>query len=161
MGVIFTMSPSFKALDGTRTHLVNQLVFFDEQYPFFADTYLYGMPSRDRKMIDDLLQKYTARLISMLAADDTALQDMLYQVVLIGSGVKVEFEEDGSTDLFTVVYPTESDPDNNRISFISPIGRQLLCAECNSPLVLEVPDGTQRIHVREIKYAYIGGFQDE
>lgn len=119
MGVIFTMSPSFKALDGTRTHLVNQLVFFDEQYPFFADTYLYGMPSRDRKMIDDLLQKYTARLISMLAADDTALQDMLYQVVLIGSGVKVEFEEDGSTDLFTVVYPTESDPDNNRISFIS------------------------------------------
>lgn len=28
------MSPSFKALDGTRTHLVNQLVFFDEQYPF-------------------------------------------------------------------------------------------------------------------------------
>ncbi|RRJ65832.1 GreA/GreB family elongation factor [Paenibacillus oralis] len=155
------MNPSFKALDGTRTHLVNQLVFFDEQYPFFADTYLLGLTYHDRRMMDALLRKYTAGLISLLANEDTALQEKLHQVVLIGSSVKVEFEEDGSTDLFTVVYPTESDPDNNRISFISPIGRQLLCAECNSPLVLEVPDGTQRIHVREIKYAYIGGFDDQ
>lgn len=155
------MNHSFNPLAATRKHLVNQLVFFDEQYPNFIDLYLSGFSNHEKKSMDELLRKYTASLSDMLGSDDSALREMLNHVVLIGSKVKVEFAEDNTTDSFTVVYPTESDPDTNRVSFISPIGRQLLGATCNAPLVLEVPAGRQHILIREIKYAYIGGFVDQ
>lgn len=144
-------------LQGTRKHLINQLVFFDEQYSLFFDHYVrdYG---REKQTIDEMIQRYKQTLEQLLAQDDSALLESLKSVTLLGSSVKVRFEEDGFEESFTVVYPTDIDPDNNRISFLSPIGRQLLLTAPNDLLDLESPVGRQQVQVREISFTYMGDF---
>ncbi|MGZ0049462.1 GreA/GreB family elongation factor [Brevibacillus gelatini] len=144
-------------LQGTRKHLINQLVFFDEQYSLFFDHYVrdYG---REKQTIDEMIQRYKQTLEQLLAQDDSALLASLKSVTLLGSSVKVRFEEDGFEESFTVVYPTDIDPDNNRISFLSPIGRQLLLTAPNDLLDLESPVGRQQVQVREISFTYMGDF---
>ncbi|WP_248930166.1 GreA/GreB family elongation factor [Paenibacillus hamazuiensis] len=155
------MNPSFNALGATRRHLISQLVFFDEQTHHFADMYLSGIKNPERNLVETSIKQYTEKLMSILENDDRILDEMLRNVVLIGSKAEVLFEDDGSSESFTVVHPSESDPDANRISFISPIGRQLLCAKPDCPLLLETPAGEHPVRIREIKYTYIGGFQIE
>lgn len=154
-GVTFIMNPSI--LQGTRKHLINQLVFFDEQYSLFFDHYVrdYG---KEKQTVDDMIQRYKQTLEQLLAKDDSALFESLKSVTLLGSSVKVLFEEDGFEESFTVVYPTDIDPDNNRISFLSPIGRQLLLAAPHDFVVLESPVGRQQVQVREISFTYMGRF---
>lgn len=154
-GVTFIMNHS--VLQGTRKHLINQLVFFDEQYSLFFDHYVrdYG---REKQTIDEMIQRYKQTLEQLLAQDDSALLESLKSVTLLGSSVKVRFEEDGFEESFTVVYPTDIDPDNNRISFLSPIGRQLLLTAPNDLLDLESPVGRQQVQVREISFTYMGDF---
>lgn len=144
-------------VSGTRKHLISQLVFFDEQYSLFFDHYVreYG---REKQVVDHLISRYKETLEKLLCEDDSSLVQSLYTVTLVGSTVKVKFEEDGFEESFTVVYPTDVDPDNNRISFLSPIGRQLLMAAPNDSFLLESPVGGQPVQVGEIRFTYMGEF---
>lgn len=157
-GVKSIMNPS--VMNGTRKHLINQLVFFDEQYSLFYDQYVrnYG---KEKQAIDDIVGRYKQTLEKLLAEEDHALFQSLKAVTLLGSSVKVLFEEDHYEESFTVVYPTDIDPDNNRISFLSPIGRQLLLATPDHSVVLESPVGRQQVQVREISFTYMGGFSSD
>ncbi|GED71791.1 hypothetical protein BRE01_54930 [Brevibacillus reuszeri] len=148
---------SHSIMSGTRKHLISQLVFFDEQYSIFYDQYVreYG---RDKQVIDSLVQRYKETLEKLLAGDDDALLQSLHGITLLGSSVKVLFEVDGYEESFTVVYPTDIDPDNNRISFLSPIGRQLLLAGPEDSIVLESPVGSSHVRIKEIRFTYMGGF---
>ena len=151
------MNPS--ALTGARKHLISQLIFFDEQFISFLDHYFSDPFAREKAQVEKLLRRYAEKLEQVLATDDEKLMNALKSVVLIGSKVKVYFEEDGSEESFTVVYPTEIDPDSNRISCLSPVGRQLLLANADSAVELETPVGLQQVQIRGIEYAYIGGFE--
>ncbi len=155
------MNPSVSALTATREHFIHQLVYFDEQYPAFFDSYLSGLQGTERAQMEKLVRQYSETLVSLLEKDDESLHESLRAVVLIGSRADVYFEDDDYEESFTVVFPSESDPDRNRISFLSPIGRQLLFAPPTQPLTLDVPSGPLRIIVRNIRYAYIGGFAAE
>lgn len=148
---------SLSHLSGTRKHLISQLAFFDEQFAIFLDTYFHDF-NRDRQQMDDLIRKYIKKLESILGEDDHALETHLNSVVLLGSSVKLTFVEDGFSELYTVVYPTEADPDKNRISFLSPIGKHLLLANVNDELEIDGPAGKYEVKVEEIKYSYMGGF---
>lgn len=152
------MHHSLSPLSATRGHLVRQLVYFDERLPAFSKTYLAEFNLVEKKLIEDLIREYMEQLSAALEHDDSILGSRLKSDILIGSTVKVTYDDDGSTDSFTLVYPTESDPDRNRISFISPIGRQLLCKKTEHPLVLDVPDGRLGLIIKEVNYGYIGGF---
>ncbi|TGU54181.1 GreA/GreB family elongation factor, partial [Mesorhizobium sp. M00.F.Ca.ET.186.01.1.1] len=107
-----------------------------EQYSLFFDHYVrdYG---KEKQTVDEMIQRYKQTLEQLLAKDDSELFTSLKTVTLLGSSVKVLFEEDNFEESFTVVYPTDIDPDNNRISFLSPIGRQLLMAAPRDSVVLE------------------------
>ncbi|GIO08795.1 hypothetical protein J31TS6_48230 [Brevibacillus reuszeri] len=144
-------------MSGTRKHLISQLVFFDEQYSLFYDQYVrdYG---KDKQIVDSLVKRYKETLEKLLSGDDEALSKSLHGITLLGSSVKVLFEEDGYEESFTVVYPTDIDPDNNRISFLSPIGRQLLLAGPEDSIVLESPVGSSHVQIKEIRFTYMGGF---
>ena len=144
-------------MSGTRNHLIRQLVFFDEQYSIFYDQYVrdYG---KDKQIVDGLVKRYKETLEKLLACEDEVLFKSLQKITLLGSSVKVLFEEDGFEESFTVVYPTDIDPDNNRISFLSPIGRQLLLAGPEDSIVLESPVGTNNVQIREIRFSYMSEF---
>ncbi|MDR7316492.1 GreA/GreB family elongation factor [Brevibacillus nitrificans] len=146
-----------RTMDATREQLIQQLVFFDEQYSLFFDHYVrdYG---KEKQTVDTLIKRYRDTLEDILAKDDGALSESLQSVALLGSSVHVRFEEDGYEELFTVVFPTDIDPDQNRISFLSPIGRQLLLSAPHESIVLESPAGRQSVQIGEVRFAYRGGF---
>ena len=149
------MNPSI--LSGTRGHLVKQLNFFDERKSIFFDLY-FPQPNQEKEIVSKQIERYIQTLENLLAHDDQTLDQSLKTVTLLGSSVKIRFEEDGTDETFTVVYPTEIEPELNRISFLSPIGRQLLLASRSDRLTLHTPASRQPVQIVEVKYAYIGGF---
>lgn len=155
------MNPSLSAYSAARRHLIAQLVYFDEQYTQFYDTYLYGRPDAERQPIEKAVRRYIDLLSAMLPRDDEALAERLKRVALIGSRVVLRYEDDGGEESFTIVHPAESDADNDRISFLSPIGWQLLGRERGDAIALEVPNGTLNVVLLDVKYAHIGGFGQE
>ncbi|CAG7657208.1 GreA/GreB family elongation factor [Paenibacillus allorhizosphaerae] len=149
-----------RIVNGSRTHLVNQLIFFDEQYTDFIHHYFPEQGTK-RANMEKMIRKYAGMLETLLEQSDTDLAQSLNSVTLLGSRAKVVYEEDGYEDSFTVVFPTEIDPDQNRISFLSPIGKQLLFAAAGDRMILETPVGRHDVRIEDVKFAYIGGFSKE
>lgn len=148
---------SLNYLTGTRQHLAGQLTFFDEQQAIFLDKY-YKEYGKERQQIDKLLREYMHRLESILQQDDETLARALEQNVLIGSSVLIKYLDDGFEEEYTLVYPTEADPDHNRISFLSPLGKHLLMAECGEAKMIESPSDHFEIRIEKVKFAYMGEF---
>ncbi|WP_274365556.1 GreA/GreB family elongation factor [Paenibacillus thermotolerans] len=149
------MNPSI--MTGARNHLVNQLIFFDEHYTAFFDMYFLE-PNKERTAMEKLIHRYWEALELILTQDDSTLSNTLNTTVLVGSTVKVYYYEDRESEEYTIVYPTESDPDKNRISFLSPIGRQLLLASLGADMTLVTPAVNQSIRIEAVKLTYLGGF---
>lgn len=148
---------SLNPLQGTRRHLAEQLTFFDEQQTVFLDTYFqeYG---RERQQIDRMLREYCQRLETMLGGDDASLDQSLKRTAVIGSSVTVNYLDEGFEEEYTLVYPTEADPDRNRISFLSPIGKHLLLAEVEQELMISSPTSQFRVRLDQIKFTHMGDF---
>lgn len=148
------------ALSGARKHLVDQLSFFDENYSSFFNTYLQQQV-RERPMFEKQIQLYKKTIEKIIGQDDDDFELSLKNISLIGSRIDILFVEDGSLDTFTVVYPSEIDPDNNRISILSPIGRQLLLSSLGDCLTIETPVMKQDVIVEGIQLSYLDGFRKD
>ncbi|TDF96357.1 GreA/GreB family elongation factor [Paenibacillus piri] len=135
-------------LQGSRTQLVNQLVYFDEQKQEFLDHY-FPNSGRERLKIDQLLSDYAKTLEGILAG---FTQESLNSTVLIGSRMRLLYVEDGLTESYTVVFPHQAEPNENKVSFLSPIGLQLLLAKTNETCRLKVPSGELEVRLEEIRY---------
>lgn len=127
----------------TRSRLVEQLVFLDEQ----MSTYLYSYPSQQKIQMHKSIQQYAKILESLLELDDINLIKTLDKVTVIGSNITICYEEEGSNELFTVVLPTEIDPDQNRISLFSPIGNQLLSRSTGETFMLQTPEAEYAVRI--------------
>lgn len=57
-----------------------------------------------------------------------------------------------SEEEFTLVYPTESDISNNKISILSPVGTAILGYSEGSIIEWEVPNGVVQIEVKKILF---------
>lgn len=141
----------------TREHLEDQLVFFGKQYSVFLEAY-FPEQRKEKVWMEKLVRSYMKTLEAILKNDDDALAQSLQKTAILGSSVTISYQDDGSHETFTVVHPTEIDPDKNRISCLSPIGRQLLLASSGDSLTLETPVSNHKIVIEEVKHAYIGGF---
>ncbi|SCW76100.1 transcription elongation factor GreA [Paenibacillus tianmuensis] len=149
------MNPSFG--HGARSQLINQLLYFDEQSTAFFDGFC-PQQGRERANLEKLIDQYTAALERILAQDETQLMQSLYSQVLIGSSVKVKYQDDGTEETFTIVFPTLTAPDKNYVSLLSPMGRQLLLASAGAVQTIEIPAGSFAVMIEEVKYAYFGEF---
>ncbi|TBL76034.1 GreA/GreB family elongation factor [Paenibacillus thalictri] len=150
------MSHSF-LLQGSRAQLIGQLVYFDEEIVPFLDQYFPGQ-DRQRSRVEKRITEYSALLERILADFHT---ESLNSAVLIGSQLELVYVEDGSTETYTIVFPHQTDPGNNRISFLSPMGLQLLLAQKNETCQLIVPSGELAVMIKDIKYMNRGSMDDE
>jgi transcription elongation factor GreA len=145
------------AISDARKHLVEQLSFLDENYSTFCNTYLHQL-ERERPLFEKQLQVYRKTIEMIINQSDDEFTSSLQNISLIGSKIDILFVEDGFVDSFTIVYPTEIDPDNNRISILSPIGSQLLLSSLGDCLTLETPVMKQEVIVEGIQLSYLDGF---
>jgi len=66
--------------------------------------------------------------------------------------VTVLYDEDDETEDFVICLPDQSDPDRGFISFLSPVGRQLLLRKLGEQLSLKIPTGDLQLTIKEISY---------
>ncbi|MDF2667983.1 MAG: hypothetical protein K0R67_289 [Paenibacillus sp.] len=130
-----------------REQLIRQLVLLCEEKNHFLDTF-FLMHGKERMQMDQLLTAYTGFVENLLKHGD----DELHRYVLIGSQVAIMNLDDHTEDVFTIVFPDYTDPDENRISFLSPLGKQLLFAATGSVVKIDTPIGIQRMMIEHIEF---------
>jgi transcription elongation factor GreA len=130
-----------------REQLVVQLVLLGDEKNRFLDSY-FIMQGKERTEISQFLSIYTQTVQQLLKASDAELQSK----VLIGSHVTIEYPDFDTKDSFTIVLPDEADPDENLISFLSPVGKQLLLAGIDELISVAAPSGAIRTRIAAISY---------
>jgi transcription elongation factor GreA len=137
---------------GSRAQLVNQLVYFDDEKINFLNQYF---PERNQKrhIVEETLSVYCSTLERII---NDLSEENLNSIALVGSKLELRYLDDGSTESYTIVFPNQADPNRNLISFLSPIGFQLLMAQTNVKYKLDIPSGETLVRVEGIKFVNHG-----
>ncbi|MDP4152933.1 MAG: transcription elongation factor GreA [Bacillota bacterium] len=72
------------------------------------------------------------------------------KVVNVGSKIKVLFKGENEEESYEIVGSTEADPDNNRISYESPVGKALMGAKAGKTVKAVTPSGIIEVKVLKI-----------
>ena len=135
-------------IEKTRAFFERQIRYFEQNKTDFLDLYAHHMSdsANPRKQTEQLLDTY-------LAAVRDALQGQggIPDFVTIGSEVTIIYEEDGMKERYKIGLPENSNPDENCVSFLSPLGRQLLMAKKGQHLSIETPGEPMQVTVSEVK----------
>ena len=137
-----------------REKLVSQLAFFDEQLTAFLDRYLPSggdvRMERERRNTKAFIERYIFKLEQLLLEHAGSEEELCPDFAVIGSKIKVRYE-DGYQESYTLCFPEESDPDNSCISFVSPLGSQLLMAEKGSEVTIITPGQITRADIVDVE----------
>lgn len=140
-----------------REHLVQQMVYIDENIKELTNLYNASTPVQEQ--LKNFFHLYLLELEELLSADQKSNLISSLPKVYIGTRVTVLFDDENDTEDFIICFPEESDPDSGCISFLSPVGRQLLLKKMGEKVMLKVPTGELPVVIKEI--TYIGHLFDE
>lgn len=73
-------------------------------------------------------------------------------VITMRSTARLRDLDSGEEMVYTLVFPTEADSGNGKISVLAPIGTAMLGYRVGSRIEWQVPSGLRRIKVEEILY---------
>jgi regulator of nucleoside diphosphate kinase len=103
---------------------------------------------------DDLANyEYLRRLeLELERAETVAPSEVPPDVITMRSKVRVRDLDSGEELVYTLVFPTEADSGNGKISVLAPIGTAMLGYRVGSRIEWRVPSGVRRIKVEELIY---------
>ncbi|CAH0117878.1 MULTISPECIES: GreA/GreB family elongation factor [unclassified Paenibacillus] len=132
-------------------YLKEQLSYFKERKLEFIDTH-YPQPEHPaRAKTDSLLSRYTSRVQQLIEeTGESGLRST--DIVVIGSTVTICDLDTGGTDTLTICFPDQANIDGGGISFLSPMGSQLLLAGKDETVTIEVPNGKLPIRIEQIEF---------
>ncbi|MFB9327977.1 GreA/GreB family elongation factor [Paenibacillus aurantiacus] len=124
-----------------RAYILGQLVHLEESKKAMLDAY-FPLPDRhvERKSTEILLERYVHRIEKLLFCL-THEPDFKLTFVVIGSTVTIRNKQSHVAESYKICYPDHADIDAGCISFLSPLGRQLLLSPIYSTVNVAVPDG--------------------
>ncbi|MFY2248650.1 MULTISPECIES: GreA/GreB family elongation factor [Priestia] len=129
--------------------LMRQLAFIDENCTEFTSAYF----SSDTREYLNFFYRYAHEVQKYLLSFSALSEDIsVVPKVFIGSQVSLMYLDDKETEQFTICFPDQSDPDEGNISFLSPVGSQLLLRSAGDKLVLTTPGGSTEVIIKEIKF---------
>ncbi|WP_010284707.1 GreA/GreB family elongation factor [Bacillus timonensis] len=130
-----------------KEYFVEQLRTIDTNFQELKNLYLSSTPLKERN--PHFLSSYINELESFLK-DEVAEP---IPMVFIGTKVTVVFDGEDETEDYFVCLPKHSDPDAGCISFLSPVGRQLLLRKIGDKVLLQTPAGGLPITIQNITFA--------
>lgn len=133
-----------------REFFVRQLIMFDDERPRFLDIYFPDFGNA-RSQADQLLSDYIHVLKSQLASEE----ERWCEKVLIGSRVIISYLDDMSTETLTIVTPhhavlPEDGSGECPVSFLSPMGKELLMKPCGELVYVQTPSGRLPVKIERI-----------
>lgn len=108
----------------------------------------YDEAKNEQAQVEERIMKLENMIRRAVIIDESSID---VNVVTIGSIVKVkdlEFEEE---DEYTIVGSAEADPYDGKISNESPVGKALLGRRTGDTVEVQVPDGTAKFEILEIR----------
>ena len=79
-------------------------------------------------------------------------KDVFSDVITMNSRAEMRDFETGETVAFTVVFPSEANIDEEKISVLAPIGAGMLGYRVGDEFEWKVPDGLRRMKVTNVEY---------
>ncbi|MCR2805798.1 GreA/GreB family elongation factor [Paenibacillus soyae] len=135
-----------------KDQILHQMIRLEESKTDMLNAH-FPLPSRvrERKEIEILLQRYVHRLEKLVISLNQE-PDFRLTCVIIGSTVSIRSKQWNASETYRICYPDNSDIDTGCISFLSPLGRQLLLAPLYTDVKVELPDGEYEYVVEQISY---------
>lgn len=127
--------------------LLNQLVFLEENVTEIIDSYF----SSNRNKYKEFLNTYSTEVQDFLSTVDEQSESSLIKA-FIGTKVVLKYEDEDETDDYTICMPENSDPDKGFISFLSPVGSQLLLRSSGEIMNLITPGGEFKVTIKAINF---------
>lgn len=100
---------------------------------------------RDAAHLDDLEEEVERAMIVRAG-------DVPHDVVTMNSRVRIKDLDTGREITYEIVFPTDADVANNRISVLAPIGTGLLGCSVGTTVEWRVPSGLRRLRILEVEY---------
>ena len=79
-------------------------------------------------------------------------KDVFSDVITMNSRAEMRDLESGETDTFTLVFPSEANIDEEKISVLAPIGAGMLGYRVGDEFEWNVPGGLRRMKVTKVEY---------
>ena len=73
-------------------------------------------------------------------------------IVTMRSKVKLKDLDTGEESIYTIVFPTETNIDEGKISILAPLASSLLGHRCGDTVEFQAPSRTRRLRIEEILY---------
>jgi regulator of nucleoside diphosphate kinase len=98
-------------------------------------------------------REYLGRLEQELErAETVAPAEVPADVITMRSTVRLRDLDSGGEMVYTLVFPTEANLDEGKISVLAPVGTAMLGYRVGSLIEWEVPSGRRRLKVEELLY---------
>jgi transcription elongation factor GreA len=134
----------------SKEYFVQQLDYIDENIKELMNLYLSSTPIQER--LKHFFNLYVLEVEGLLKINQKNNFISLFPKVFIGTKVTVLYDEENETEDFVVCFPEHSDPDRGFISFLSPVGRQLLFKNIGERILLKIPTGEILVQIKEISF---------
>lgn len=133
-----------------KQYFQRQLVYIEENIKELTNLYISSTPIQER--LKHFFSLYVLELEEILKQNQKNGFIASIPKVYIGTKVTVMYLDDQETEEYVICFPGESDPDKGFISFLSPVGRQLLLKNIGEELSLKIPTGELGVSIKEISY---------
>lgn len=134
----------------TKDYYVQQLNYIDENIKELTNLYLSSTPIQER--LKHFFNLYVLEVEDLLKANKRKEIISFFPKVFIGTKVTVLYDEENETEDYVICYPEQSDPDLGYISFLSPVGRQLLFKNLGDKVSIKIPTGELSVTIKEISF---------
>ncbi|WP_147533498.1 GreA/GreB family elongation factor [Bacillus marasmi] len=133
-----------------KEELLKQLVYIDENIQELTELYIASTPVQER--IKNFYHLYTLEVEDLLKQNKGNRSVHDFPKVFIGTKVTVLYEDDDETEDYVICFPEQSNPDEGYISFLSPVGKQLLLRKIGENISLKIPTGSVSVTIKEISF---------
>ncbi|MDE5416028.1 GreA/GreB family elongation factor [Alkalihalobacterium chitinilyticum] len=140
------------ALIGARSKLINQLVYFDDELEQFLNVFVTAQ-TYNKSEVERRITEYSIALEKLIA---NFSEESLTSIVLIGSKIELLYLDENVIETFTIVFPYQANAEQDLISFLSPVGFQLLLSQLNKKVILQLPSGETEVMVKKISFVNSG-----
>ncbi|MCM3568920.1 GreA/GreB family elongation factor [Neobacillus mesonae] len=137
-------------MNHSKEFFTNQLVFIEENIKDLTNLYVSSTPIQER--LKHFFNLYVLEVEDLLKQNRKNLYISLFPKVYVGTKVTVLYDEEEDTEDYVICFPEQSEPDIGHISFLSPVGRQLLLKEIGEKISLTIPTGELHVTIKEISY---------
>ncbi|QGQ45855.1 GreA/GreB family elongation factor [Metabacillus sediminilitoris] len=134
----------------SKDYFVQQLNYIDENIIELTDLYISSTPMQER--LKHYFNIYVLEVENLLKINQKNDFISSFPKVFIGTKVTVLYDEENETEDYVICYPEQSDPDSGFISFLSPVGRQLLLKNIGEKISLKIPTGNIFVTIKEISF---------